>query len=103
MTRMQFLSQLATAKPGEYVVYHTGNLLYDRENGPEFQNVNAVAVAAYEAYDEARVTLVQKRIAPHVCAYIAIKLEYDIHLRADQKVGSHFVNKKLRNSHLSVK
>jgi hypothetical protein len=38
-----------------------------------------------------------------VCAYIAVKLDYDIHLRADQKAGSHFVNKKMRNSHLSVK
>lgn len=85
MNRMQFLSQLAALKPGERLVYHTGNLIYDRENGPDFQNVHAVGVAAYEAYDEARITLVQKRIAPHICAYVAVKLDYDTHLRADQK------------------
>ena len=97
MTRMQFLSDLATAKPGDWIIYHTGYLFRDREFGPDFQNVHAVATAAYDAYDEARVTLVQRRIGPGVYAYCAIKLDYDAHKRADQKAGSHYNTKKHRD------
>ncbi len=93
MNRVSFLTALATAKPKDCIIYHTGYLLHDRQFGPEFQNVHAIATAAYEAYDEARVTLVQKRIAPGVCAYVAVKLNYDTHLRKDQKAGSHYNNK----------
>src|ERR1700722_17100400 len=88
MTRVSFLTDVATAKASDWIVYHTGNLLYDRLFGPEFQNVHAIATAAYEAYDEDRVHLVQKRIAPGVCAYIVIKREYEEpHLRKEQKSG----------------
>lgn len=73
MTRMSFLSALATARKGETVVYHTGLLMMDRLFGPEFQNVHAISTAAMEAWKEKRVHLVQKRISHGVCVYMAIK------------------------------
>jgi hypothetical protein len=94
MTRMQFLTELATAKPNEWVVYHTGNLLYDSQFGEDVPAVKAVAVAAMEAWDETRVHLVQKRVSPGVCAYIAIKRDYDVHLRKDQKIQRHYITER---------
>lgn len=84
MTRMSFLSDLATARAGDKIVYHTGFLMMDRMFGPEFQNIHAIATAAFEAHKEGRVDLVQKRIARGVCAYIAVKRASTIHLRKDQ-------------------
>lgn len=74
MNRVSFLSAISSARRGEKVVYHTGLLLIDRHRGPTFQDVHAVATAAWEAYEEGRVTLTQQRIVPFVCAYIAEKL-----------------------------
>ena len=88
MTRMSFLADLSTAKAGDKIVYHTGLLMMDRMFGPTFQNVHAIATAALEAWDENRVHLVQKRIAPGVCTYIAIKRP-GVHLRAEQKTQKH--------------
>ena len=85
MDRVQFLSDVATAKPGEKIVYHYGLLMLNRQIGDNAKAVSAVAEAAYEAWDECRVHLLQKRIAPGVCAYIAVKRPGAAHLRADQK------------------
>ena len=94
MTRASFLANLATAKPGDKIVYHTGLLMMDRMFGPTFQNVHAIGTAALEAWDENRVHLVQKRIAPGVCAYIAIKRGDSVHLRADQKTKNRYVEQR---------
>jgi ferric-dicitrate binding protein FerR (iron transport regulator) len=91
MTRVSFLAEVATARPGDEIIYHTGLLMMDRMFGPEFQNVHAIATAAMEAWKEGRVHLVQKRVARGICAYIAIKRARTAHLRADQKLGSHYV------------
>ena len=104
MTRASFLADLATAKPGDKIVYHTGLLMMDRMFGPTFQNVHAIGTAALEAWDENRVHLVQKRIAPGVCAYIAIKRGGDsVHLRADQKVKNRYVEQRKTRVTAAVK
>lgn len=84
MTRMSFLADLATARAGDKIVYHTGLLMMDRLFGPEFQNIHAIATAALDAFKEGRVHLVQKRISRGVCAYIAVKRASTLHLRKDQ-------------------
>jgi hypothetical protein len=48
--------------------------MYDRQHGPFFQNVHAIAHAAWEAFEAGRCTLVQHRINPTVCDYYAVKL-----------------------------
>ena len=73
MTRVSFLAELASARKGDTIVYHTGLLMMDRLFGPTFQNTNYIAIAAMEAWEQKRAHLVQKRIAPGVCAYMAVK------------------------------
>ena len=74
MNRVSFLATLACARRGERVQYHSGLLMYDRQHGPFFQNVHAIAHAAWEAFEAGRCTLVQHRINPTVCDYYAVKL-----------------------------
>lgn len=73
ISRTDFLSQIETAKPGTKIIYHTGSVMADRQIGQTFLTVNAVAAAAYDAYLNGQVTLVQKTLAPGIHDYIAIK------------------------------
>lgn len=73
MTRVTFLSALSAARKGEKIIYHTGWLMTDRRFGPTFDRVHAVATAAMEAWNDARVHLVQRRLGPNVYEYIAVK------------------------------
>ena len=73
LNRVNFLADLATAQKGDPVVYHRGSLMFDRLRGPNFQNVHAIATAAWEAFMAGRCTLVQHRISPLEFDYIAIK------------------------------
>ena len=53
---------------GGRIVYHTGNLIFDRDS---YTNVKRIAGLAHTAYKEGIVILVQRRAAPEVCDYIA--------------------------------
>ena len=74
MKRIPFMSALAYAKRGEQVVYHVGSLMFDRLVGEDFQSVHATACAAWEAYEQKRVSLVQRKTVSHRFEYIAVKL-----------------------------
>lgn len=64
------LNLLTKAKAGEAFAYHTGNLIADRDMNA---GVAKIANHARDLYERGLVTLVQKRIVPGVCAYLAIR------------------------------
>jgi len=68
------LSQiLLDLKPGEQFTYHIGMLLADREfPAADYQRVNDVGRAAYEAYERGQVLLVQHRLGENCYQYLAI-------------------------------
>ena len=55
---------------GEKVVYYTGNLMADRQRS---ETINALARAAWRAYEQGRVILTQQRQGD-TCQYIATSL-----------------------------
>ena len=61
---------LVSAKPGETVAYHTGNLLYFRTKYPE---LDRSAKRMWAAYEDGLVTLTQRRVTENVIAYLAIR------------------------------
>lgn len=82
------LLALPNAEKGVEVAYHTGLLMRDRvprnlpkETAPEvvkFEQARAGAVdkaakTAMELHDKGIVSLVQRRLAPGICAYLAIR------------------------------
>lgn len=73
MTRPQFEAWLKDAKPGEKTVYHTGSLINDREKGPNFLALKALAAGAWALMEAGKVELSQRFILPGVHAYIALK------------------------------
>jgi hypothetical protein len=74
MTRLEFLSKMATMQPGEKVIYHVGSLLFDRQIGEDFQCVHNLAFATWEAMENGSCALTQRRLMPLMCEYIATKL-----------------------------
>lgn len=68
-----FREQLALAKTGEKVIYHTGSLAYDRVRGQRFAEVHALGCAAYEAYERGECTLTTKKLGPNTSDYYAVK------------------------------
>lgn len=64
---------LKSAQRGNRLVYHTGNLAYDRQNASreDHATVNAVANIAYQAAKAGQVTIAQRRVDDGVCAYVA--------------------------------
>jgi hypothetical protein len=73
MDRETFNCRVATAKPREQIVYHTGDLKYDRIYDPNFQVIDGAARAAWAAAEAGVVSLGQHKVAPHIYAYIATK------------------------------
>lgn len=69
------------AKPGETLVYHTGNLAYDCHCDPAMlppvieqkRSLRAAARFLMNRSDEHEVYLVQRRVKKDVCDYIAVK------------------------------
>jgi hypothetical protein len=72
MTRLEFERALPTMKPGEVIVYHTGNLLKDRNMGPDFMRVENVARAAWVAMEAGELHLVQIKKGDDVWDYCGI-------------------------------
>jgi hypothetical protein len=73
MTGEQFGNTLnhPRTKRGDVITYHIGNLMHDR---CYYVEADSVARAAYGAYKEGRVTLVQRRTTPTACVYMAVVL-----------------------------
>lgn len=63
-----------TARPGDSVVYHVGNLARERQR-PTNRSifVNASARTAWAAYQAGKVFLTQKRVDEDRCQYIATR------------------------------
>jgi hydrogenase maturation factor len=80
-TRQRFLNELTYGtKRGDWIVYHTGFLMWDRDIDNQFFTnekraiINKLADAVYKAYEEGKVELLQKRVDPRYgCDYIAVK------------------------------
>lgn len=66
-----FDSMLDGMERGQAMVYHEGLLMRDRQGN---EDVNAVAWRAWRAMEAGAVALVQARLNPGVCAYLAVKL-----------------------------
>lgn len=73
MNRQDFDARVASAKPGEQIVYHTGAIMFDRVYGPDFGSVDNTAHAAFQACEAGKVHLTQHRLGKHLFAYIAVK------------------------------
>lgn len=68
-----------SAKRGEKIVYHTGDLAFDRyvplaqTPSPEKRELNMLADMAYEMYVQSEILLVQERLEKNVYKYIAVR------------------------------
>jgi hypothetical protein len=71
-TEDEFRNWAARAAPGNGIVYHRGHLGSDRVQ-PFRAELRRVADLAGMLAERGQVLLVQKRIGPESCAYIAIK------------------------------
>lgn len=73
MTHKDFTRWLNSARKGQSATYHIGNLQYDRLDASKLESaaVDRLANTAWEASREGWVSLVQRRVAPGTCAYIA--------------------------------
>lgn len=74
-----FRDAIENMKPGERVIYHSGVLAADRQQGANFAAVNATATAAWEAMEAGQVALLQGvvrrgRGEKTIYDYIAVKL-----------------------------
>jgi hypothetical protein len=68
---MKVREMVQNARPCTYIVYHTGNLMADRNIGNGFLAVHSVAALMWKLMLEGRVSLTQRRVSPHVCEYLA--------------------------------
>lgn len=72
MNGTEFQAWVMGAPPGDSVIYHTGYLPWDRRN-PINRRVAEAANAAWWAYEQRLVALVQRRLGDLKFEYIAIK------------------------------
>ena len=77
---MNFAEWLTVAPPGERFEYYRGELGYDAQQRdgnknptPQAAHAAYAGPTAYKAYRSGLVHLVQRRLAPHRFAYIAVK------------------------------
>jgi hypothetical protein len=78
LTVGRFWSWLARSEPGAALEYHRGLLILDRSPASELsederRTVATLADAAFQAAEQGRVHLVQRRNGPFDFSYIAIK------------------------------
>lgn len=76
MHRRDLETAIENMKSGDSVIYHVGNLMYDRNFGTDFMRVDNTADTAWQAMEAGKVSLVQERHpgseTPRY-SYIAIK------------------------------
>lgn len=73
MTAQEFNRSIRNKKRGEVIVYHNGDLQYDRQM-PGAGLLRELANAAWASYKTGMATLVQKRIGKNNFAYMAVKI-----------------------------
>jgi hypothetical protein len=78
LTVGRFWSWLARSEPGAALEYHRGLLILDRSPASELgederRTVATLADAAFQAAEQGRVHLVQRRNGPFDFSYVAIK------------------------------
>lgn len=82
-TKESFLQTLAALARGNRIIYHTGDLQYDRYYGREHsaeekrkaQEIGRFANFVYKMYEDRHVTLIRRRLStPFGFEYIAVKL-----------------------------
>lgn len=61
MTKENFATALAAAKPGTDITYHIGNLMSDHQFGTNFLVINGVRLAAWAAMEAGKVALLQQK------------------------------------------
>lgn len=71
MQVQQFVERIAAARKRAKITYHTGALALDRSQGMDTLMIDAVAKAAWAAYEAGKVTLVQRSVLPGIHEYIA--------------------------------
>lgn len=64
---------ILTMEKGQTLIYHVGLLMHDRQAGPCFQTIHGVALAAWEAFEQGKVTLVQRKMGIGHYQYLAIR------------------------------
>ena len=78
LDQITFCAWIGQAMPGDRLEYHRGFLGIDSTSGismlpePERSQLNALAKAAYRAFEAGFIDLVQERIGPDHFAYIAV-------------------------------
>lgn len=70
LVRADFQTLLAAAAVGERIIYHTGDLQFQRQKGSQ---LDATAEAVWQAHLRGDCTMVQRRVSPYVWEYIAVK------------------------------
>ena len=75
MLRHEFETALFTLRPGQHIIYHTGDLAMDRKIGPNFMAVDNTAHSAWEAMEAGKVHLGQTFIRAGIYEYKAIMRE----------------------------
>jgi hypothetical protein len=73
MARATFEEYVASAKPGDQIIYHVGLLWWDTNFGIDFMKAWNTRKAAWEAMEAGKVTLVQKKLSDGIWSYIAVK------------------------------
>lgn len=77
MSKTALIARLADAQPGDQIIYWRGHIAFDSCLGRGMREVDryrlrCLARLAWDMATDGRVDLVQSRIAPGACAYIAI-------------------------------
>lgn len=71
----QFTHWVKTAKPGAQYIYYTGHLARDTGPGGYAGWAAPTANEAWQAYEDLKVHLVQRKLKPGIYQYIAIRAE----------------------------
>jgi hydrogenase maturation factor len=70
LSKNMFLGRLAEARRGQWLMYHVGFLMDDRDKD---QAVEKLAKTVHSIYEQGKVSLVQRRLGPRMYEYYAIK------------------------------
>ena len=69
----QFEAQVASARPGRQIIYHSGHLAFDRLKERAARGISDIAFTAMILEARGLVLLVQKRNGENDCDYIAVR------------------------------
>ncbi len=73
MNAEQFEAQVASARPGHQIIYHSGHLAFDRLKERAARSIDFIAWSAMNLEERGYVALVQKRNGEGDYDYIAVR------------------------------